>query len=107
MNPIAVFTTVGKREEARAIARSLVERRLAACVQISEIESYYTWQGNVQNDREYRLLIKTNASRYDAVEAAIRELHSYELPAIHSLEFQRAFPPYAKWIEENSQGLDG
>jgi periplasmic divalent cation tolerance protein len=100
--PIAVFTTVGSEDEAKRIARTLVERKLAACVQISVIESFYRWNEAVQDEREYRLLIKTVDERYSAVEAAIRELHSYELPAIHACAIERIFAPYAQWVAENS-----
>jgi periplasmic divalent cation tolerance protein len=100
--PIAVFTTVGSEDEAKRIARALVERKLAACVQISRIESFYQWKGAVQNEPEYRLLVKTVDERYAAVEAAIRELHSYELPAIHACAIDRTFAPYGAWIVENS-----
>lgn len=101
---IAVVTTVGSLEDARRIARTLVERRLAACAQISEIESCYRWQGALQQEREYRLLLKTGAQRYAAVEAAILELHPYELPAIHALTLDEVHAPYADWIAQNSTG---
>jgi periplasmic divalent cation tolerance protein len=102
--PIAVLTTTGNVEEARKIAAALVERKLAACVQISEIESVYRWNGAVQNDKEWRLLVKTTDERYTAVEQAIRELHSYELPAIFSLRIENAFAPYAEWVATESSG---
>jgi periplasmic divalent cation tolerance protein len=102
MKPIAVVTTVASIDDARAIGRALVERRLAACVQISQIESIYRWKDAVQQDGEYRLLIKTTDARYAAVERAIRELHAYELPAIHAVAFEHVFEPYAAWIDENS-----
>ncbi|HEU4627385.1 MAG TPA: divalent-cation tolerance protein CutA [Steroidobacteraceae bacterium] len=105
MKPIAIFTTTGSLEEARRIARELVERRLAACAQISEIESFYRWQGAVQNEKEFRILIKTTAAQYAAVESAVRELHSYELPAIYSMPFEEAYGPYAKWIADESAGV--
>jgi periplasmic divalent cation tolerance protein len=101
--PIAVFTTVGSEEEARRIAQALVERKLAACVQISRIESFYRWKEAVQNEPEYRLLIKTVGERYAAVESAIRELHSYELPAIHACAIERIFAPYGDWLSANSR----
>ena len=102
MNTIAIFTTIDSHERAREIASALVERKLAACVQISNIESVYEWQGVVQNDTEYRIMIKTTSERYDAAEAAIRELHSYELPAIYAFAAERVFAPYAEWVAENS-----
>jgi periplasmic divalent cation tolerance protein len=103
MTPIAVVTTVANRAEAQAMARSLVERRLAACVQISQIESVYRWQGEVQHDDECRLVVKTTRERYPQVERAIRELHSYELPAIHALAFAALYAPYGEWIAQSCE----
>ena len=102
MRPIAVVTTIGTREEALALARALVERRLAACAQVSAIESVYRWQGAVQHEPEWRVLVKTTDARYAAVEAAIRALHSYALPAIHALAFEQIEPAYAAWVIDNS-----
>ena len=104
MKPIAVITTVGSRTDAQAMARALVERKLAACAQISEIESFYTWDGAVQHEGEFRVLFKTTSERYAAVEAAIRELHGYELPAIHAVAFEHVYAPYAAWIAGNATG---
>ncbi|MET0540991.1 MAG: divalent-cation tolerance protein CutA [Variovorax sp.] len=104
MTAIAVVTTVGSRAEAQAMARALVKRKLAACAQISEIESFYTWDGAVQKETEFCVLFKTTSERYGAVEAAIRELHSYELPAIHAMAFEHIHAPYAEWIEDNATG---
>jgi periplasmic divalent cation tolerance protein len=104
MKLIAVYSTVANLEEARKIAKALVERKLVACAQISEIESFYTWNGEVQNDQEHRILFKTTEAQYAEVELAIRELHSYELPAIHAMAIEHAYEPYAAWIEEFSAG---
>ncbi len=95
MKPIAVVTTVANREEARRLALALVERRLAACAQISEIESVYAWKGTIQQEPEFRILFKTTNDRYAAIERAIRELHAYELPAIHAFAFEHVDPAYA------------
>lgn len=102
MNIIAVLTTIDSAERAHAIAAALVERKLAACVQISDIASVYAWQGAIQNDREFRVMAKTVSSRYREIEATIRELHSYELPAIYAIEVTEVFAPYAEWVAENS-----
>ncbi len=102
MTIIAVLTTVDSREQADTIARVLVSRRLAACVQISSIDSVYTWDGEVQEEREFRLLIKTTDERYREVEDAIRELHTYDLPAIVAFPMTRAWGPFADWVAENS-----
>lgn len=98
MTLIAVVTTVDSRDAAQAMARSLVGRGLAACAQIDEIESVYRWQGALQQEREFRVLFKTLPSLYPAVEAAIRALHGYALPAIHALPVTEAYGPYADWV---------
>jgi periplasmic divalent cation tolerance protein len=102
---IAVYTTVATREDARRIARELVGRKLAACAQITEIESFYAWKGELVNEPEYRVLIKTTAARYVDVERAIRGIHPYELPAIHAVEIALVYEPYGEWVEENSSGV--
>ena len=99
---LLVVTSVGSRDEANRIARALVERRLAACAQISAIDSYYVWEDAVRHDGEFRVLFKVAASAYDEIEQAIRALHSYELPAIHAIAVERAHAPYADWVIANS-----
>jgi periplasmic divalent cation tolerance protein len=101
---IAVLTTIDTLDQARVIAKELVEHNLAACAQISTIESFYTWDGTTQCATEFRVLIKTVAERYQAVEEAIRELHSYDLPAIYAFNMAHIFEPYSEWIAENSSG---
>lgn len=101
MTAIAVVTTVASKKEARTLARALVEARLVACAQISRIESIYPWKGAIEHGKEYRLLFKTLDEHYAAVERAIRELHSYELPAIHAFPMMHVSDAYAAWIEEN------
>ena len=101
MTPIAVITTVGSRAEAQVIAHTLVERRLAACAQISDIHSVYRCQGEVQSADECRVVLKTTRERYAQVEQAIRELHGYELPAIHAWTFDAIHAPYAEWIVQS------
>jgi len=102
MTAIAVVTTVGDKKEARRMAHALVEGGLAACAHIERIESVYAWKGKIERGREYRVLFKTVEERYDAVERAIRDLHSYELPAIHAVPFTHISAPYAAWIAENA-----
>ena len=99
---LLVVTTVDSRDEADRLARALVEQRLAACAQISAIDSYYTWQGEVRHEGEFRILFKVAASAYDDAERAIRALHSYELPALHAIPVERAYAPYVDWVVANS-----
>lgn len=102
MRPIAVVTTVANRDDARGLALALVDRGLAACAQITAIESIYRWKGVVQEEPEFRVLLKTTEARYAEVAQTIRELHRYELPAIHAFAFEHVEPAYAAWIEENA-----
>jgi periplasmic divalent cation tolerance protein len=101
MTAIAIVTTVASRKEARLLARTLVEAKLAACAQISRIESVYPWKDAIEQGKEYRVLFKTLDEHYVAVERAIRALHPYELPAIHAFPMMHVSEAYAAWIEEN------
>lgn len=99
-----VLTTTGSRDDAHQIAHALVERQLAACVNVVErIESVYRWEGRVASAREWLLIIKTTESAFDHVRQAIKELHPYELPEILSIAVQDGGAEYLNWIEENSK----
>ena len=99
MTAIAVVTTVGSKKEAQRLAHALVDAKLAACAQISKIDSVYAWKGKIESGKEYRVLIKTVEAQYSAVERAIRDMHSYELPAIHAFAFAHVSQTYGDWIE--------
>jgi len=102
-NARIVMTTAGSQEEARKIAHALVERRLAACVNIvPQIESIYRWQQKIETATEWLLLIKTQAESFERVRAAIKELHSYELPECVMLEVSAGSSEYLNWIAENT-----
>jgi periplasmic divalent cation tolerance protein len=99
---VQVLTTAGSEEEAERIGRHLVESRLAACAQVvGPILSTYRWQGEVEREREWQCLAKTETGRYEQVEAAIRELHSYEEPEILAIPVLRGSAGYLGWVSEN------
>ncbi|HLJ89134.1 MAG TPA: divalent-cation tolerance protein CutA [Candidatus Angelobacter sp.] len=98
-----VLTTAGTQEEARRIAGALVERKLAACVNIvPQVESVYRWQGKVESSAEWLLIIKTQIAAFEQVRAAIKELHSYELPECIQLEIVNGSDAYLQWIFNGS-----
>ena len=88
-----VFCTAGSEAEASAIAHALVDRRLAACVNVLPgVSSTYRWQGAVTTEREWMLVVKTRRDRFEQVRAAIRELHSYERPRDRAGGYRRRRP---------------
>ena len=99
---LLVLTTSGSESEAQKIALELVERRLAACVNIvPKIQSVYRWEGKVESAEEYLLLIKTTQALSSKVQSTIRELHSYELPECILVSVDGGSSEYLKWIEES------
>ncbi|HLK54801.1 MAG TPA: divalent-cation tolerance protein CutA [Candidatus Angelobacter sp.] len=97
-----VLTTTGSQEEARKIACALIERRLAACVNIvPQIESVYRWEDKVETSTEWLLLIKTQADLFERVRDAVKELHSYDLPECVMLELAAGSKEYLDWIAES------
>jgi periplasmic divalent cation tolerance protein len=97
-----VLTTVGTPEQAERIARALVQRRLAACVNVvPTVRSFYTWKGEIQDETEVLLLVKT-AADLDAVQRAILELHPYDLPEILAVRAGFVEERFARWVREGS-----
>jgi len=98
---VVVLSTAGSQEEANKIATALVERRLAACVNIiPRIQSVYRWEGKVESAEEFLLVIKTVKARQEEVQSAIRKLHSYELPEFIAISIESGTADYLAWIEE-------
>ena len=95
-----LLTTTPTRDEATKIAKLLIDEKLAACVQLLPIESYYSWQGKTQNEAELLLLVKTRRALFDAVIARIKEIHSYTVPEIVALPFAAGFAGYLNWIDD-------
>jgi periplasmic divalent cation tolerance protein len=94
-----VLTTAGSADEARKIARALVERRLAACVNIvPQIESVYRWQGKIESASELLLVIKTDAGAFEGVRATLEALHSYEIPECVMFSVDEGEQEYLDWI---------
>ncbi|XP_017114093.1 protein CutA homolog [Drosophila elegans] len=95
------FVTTPDRETARKLARSIIERKLAACVNIvPQIESIYLWEGKVNEDNEFLLMMKTRTSRIDELSKFVRENHPYSVAEVISLPIQNGNPPYLDWIAQ-------
>ena len=108
MAALLVVTNAPDRAVAQKIASALIEQRLAACVNVlAECTSVYRWKGAVEAAAEVPLLIKTRAEQYDAVEAAIRSLHPYELPEIIAFPVARGLPAYLDWVEAQTVAETG
>jgi periplasmic divalent cation tolerance protein len=100
---VIVLTTVGADADAASLARTLVEERLAACVNVlPAMTSIYRWKGAVEQDREQQLVIKTTGERVAALEARIRQLHSYEVPEFLVLPASGGSAAYLQWIGEST-----
>lgn len=99
---VLVLTTISANADAPALAHTLVEERLAACVNIlPPMTSVYRWKGNVEQDREQQIVIKTGAARVSALERRLREMHPYELPEFLVLPAGGGSAAYLAWIGES------
>ena len=103
MSALMVLTNLPDRSAAEALATQLVERRVAACINIlAPCRSVYRWQGGVQREEEHPLLIKTTSERYAELEQEIRAGHPYELPEIVAVPIERGLPEYLRWLAEET-----
>ena len=99
MTPVIVLTTAGTTFDVAALARELVEERLAACVNIiPRVQSIYRWQGKIEDDAEQLLLIKTVAERVDALQAALLARHPYEVPEFVVIQMDEARGAWREWL---------
>jgi periplasmic divalent cation tolerance protein len=98
-----VLVTCATLEEARKIARGVVEKRLAACVNIvtHAVESFYSWEGKLENSSEYLLMIKTSEERLEELQKEVMLLHSYDTPEFVVLPIVAGSEPYLKWLGES------
>jgi periplasmic divalent cation tolerance protein len=105
MKALLVFTNLPDRAAAERVADLLIEKKLAACVNIlAPCCSVYRWKGAVQHDEEHPVLIKTTAERYAELERALRSAHPYELPEIVAVPIERGLAAYLDWVSEETAG---
>ena len=102
MKAVIVQTTTSNEEEAKKIAKILIQDKLAACVQLKDIESLYNWDGKLCCERETLLSIKTKKELFSKVKSKILELHSYDTPEIIELDISNINEDYLKFIKENT-----
>ena len=101
---IVVLVTCGSEEEALKIAHSLVEERVAACVNlVSPVRSIYRWEEKIWDEKEWILIIKTQKEKFKALEKKVKSLHSYSVPEIISLPIVDGSTSYLSWIDENTK----
>jgi periplasmic divalent cation tolerance protein len=93
-----VTSTFANRDDARRVAGALLAEKLAACVQLMDIESHYVWKGETRRDGEVMLVAKTRADLFQRVIARVKALHPYEVPEIAAQEFAAGSVPYFDWI---------
>jgi periplasmic divalent cation tolerance protein len=104
---VFVYTTYPSLVEAESAGRSLIERRLAACVNILPgMVSYYAWEGTIERGEEIVMIIKTRASLADLVQAAVREMHTYTTPAILVIPLETGDASYLQWIFDSTTEVE-
>ena len=97
-----VITTAPDREEAEHLAEGILGNQLAACIQMSDIRSFFLWEGALQREEEVALTIKTTEKRYTDLEAYIREYHPYDVPEIVKVPVTGGLPGYLSWLDETT-----
>ena len=99
---IIINTTTDNLEDVKKIQNTLLNEKLASCVQISNITSHYSWDGKLEETNEYLIVIKTRKSLFSLIETRIKELHSYNTPEIISYDLTNVSKEYSKYIDENT-----
>jgi len=99
----SIYITAKDEEEAREIGKALVEEKLAACINIHPIKSIFWWEGEIAEENEAAMLVKTKAELVDEVITRVKELHSYEVPCIVSLPIEKGHPEFLKWIDQSTK----
>ncbi|MDN5128077.1 divalent-cation tolerance protein CutA [Aliarcobacter butzleri] len=102
MKTIIIQTTCSSEEEAENIAKILIEKKFAACVQLSQIKSFYNWDNQFCSDKETLLNIKTRKKHFKKIKSKIKELHSYDVPEIIQLDISKSSKKYLKFIKDNT-----
>ena len=97
---IVIITTTDSKKSAKEIANTLLEQKLAACIQIEKIKSYYIWEGKINKDKEFRLVIKTKKELFDSLKKSLKAIHPYTTPQIIAIDIDSGNKEYFNWIDE-------
>jgi len=100
MGYIIIETTFDNKKEAEKVAKRLIESKLAACIHLSKVESYFRWKNKLEQTKEYKLKIKTTNKNYMKVEKLIKQNHKYKVPEIISIKIKRGSRNYLNWMKE-------
>lgn len=100
-----VLTTVATKEDATRLARALIERRLAACVNVLPATSLYRWRGEVREEGEHMLVIKTRRALVDDIREMFEEAHPYEVPELVALEVEDGSAAYLNWLRTETEDV--
>jgi periplasmic divalent cation tolerance protein len=96
-----VYITAANLEESRKIGKTLVDERLAACVNFFPIQSIFRWKEKIDEANEFGMIVKTKSTKIKEIEQRVKELHSYEIPCVVSFRMDEGSDDYFKWIEES------
>lgn len=97
---ILIYVTCKDIEEAKKISKNLLEKRLIACANMFPINSMYWWEGKINEDKEFALIIKTKKEKFDEVKKEIKKIHSYKVPCIVSFDIKRGNEDFLNWIKK-------
>jgi len=103
MPPLIVLSTCSNPDEARKIAYDLLEKRLAACVNITPVNSLFIWKEAIEESKEQLMIIKTSSELFDELERHIKSVHSYEVPEVVGIQIERGSKPYLDWLQTSLQ----
>ncbi len=95
-----VYITASSKGEAEKLAKHLLEKKLAACVNIFPIKSYFWWEGKIEEAEEYGMIVKTRAEKFSALRDEVKKLHSYTVPCICAIPIERGLKEFLDWIDE-------
>lgn len=104
MSALLVFITCKDLGEGKRIARELVNGGLAACVNLTEVESVYKWKGKTEESEECLLIVKTSEQKFEKLRKKVKSIHSYELPEIIGIKISAGDKDYLSWVKESTSG---